>query len=106
MVHQYGSILFWWYNNIALFQGFINVFFSFLSSKNKKKDVNEPLIILIAGFEFVHLQKFKNPRFSRAVLPFFSWAFPGLLEVQNENNVHNELFKTTFRARSIDSILE
>ena len=29
---------------------------------------------------FVHLQKFKNPGFSRAVLPFSSRAFLGLLK--------------------------
>ena len=40
---------------------------------------------------FVRLQKLKNPEFSRAVLPFFSRVFPGFLEVQNENNIHNEL---------------
>ena len=45
---------------------------------------------------FVHLQKFKNPGFSRAVLSFF---FRGLLKSGRENNkVHNELFKTTFNS--------
>ena len=35
-------------------------------------------VCFIAGF--IHLQKFKNPGFSRAVLPFFSRAFPLLLK--------------------------
>ena len=87
--------------------GYFWVFMVFIGIYSRLKpmsETNQSVKIILGGTHnsriflvpletwFVHLQKLKNPGFSRAALPFFSRAFPGFLEAQNENNVHNELF--------------